>query len=193
MQIDKLHIAEQKLVADKALDMLFPVSPYAIVAGGAPVDWYLGNKARDIDIFINLDNRLSNRDVVMILKRIGFDNVNTIGNEEAENINYTMNPDIDHVYDCKLDDMNIQIIRLKCNTHDIVNKFVFNVNKAWYKNLCMHIEDSCKYGLAKRVIIREGKIYANTLRYRDKIQKKFKGFRYFDSPMDFLNRGLYRE
>lgn len=188
-----MTVENQKIVADKALKMLYPVSPFAIVAGGAPVDWHLGKEARDIDIFINAEQSLSTTKFMDVLKSVGFESVNQIDHEEAENINYTRNPHIKHVYNCKLDGTNIQIVRLKCSTFRIVDTFAFNVNKAWYEHGKITLEKSCKYGLDNKVIVKEGELYASTLRYQSKIQRKFEGFKFFNSSQEFLENQLYKE
>ena len=46
-------IEQQKLVADKVLNQLYLICPEAIVAGGAPRDWYLGKPANDIDVYFS--------------------------------------------------------------------------------------------------------------------------------------------
>ena len=59
--------------------------------------------------------------------------------------------------------------------------FAFNVNKAWYEHGKITLEKSCKYGLDNKVIVKEGELYASTLRYQSKIQRKFEGFKFFNS------------
>jgi hypothetical protein len=45
-------IQEQRVLADSILDKLKVISPYAILAGGAPRDWYLETQANDLDFYL---------------------------------------------------------------------------------------------------------------------------------------------
>ena len=49
-------IESQKLVADKLMAELKQQFGNATVAGGAPRDWYFGETARDIDVYVKLED-----------------------------------------------------------------------------------------------------------------------------------------
>jgi hypothetical protein len=49
-----LNIKKQKEIAKELLDKLEVVDPYVILAGGAPRDWYLGEKANDLDFYVHV-------------------------------------------------------------------------------------------------------------------------------------------
>lgn len=49
-------IQSQKLVADKLMADLKQQFGNATVAGGAPRDWYFGDTARDIDVYVKLED-----------------------------------------------------------------------------------------------------------------------------------------
>ena len=101
---------------------MFLSSSPLLLSLGAP-DWHLGKEVM-IFIFINAEQSLSTTKFMDVLKSVGFESVNQIDHEEAENINYTRTL-IKHVYNCKLDGTNIQIVRLKCSTFRIVDTFCF--------------------------------------------------------------------
>jgi hypothetical protein len=42
----------QKVLADRILSDLKVISPYAVLAGGAPRDWYFGEEAKDLDFYL---------------------------------------------------------------------------------------------------------------------------------------------
>lgn len=44
-------IEKQQEIAQKVMDKLSIIDPYSILAGGAPMDWYLGNPANDLDFY----------------------------------------------------------------------------------------------------------------------------------------------
>lgn len=181
-----MDFKEQMKIADKALDMLYPISPSAIVAGGAPLDWYFEKEARDVDIFISVNPSWKPAELRKALTKVGFSSVEIVGPENTDGLSYMLNPNISTVHNCKLDDLDIQIINLNISTYDIVDKFAFNVNKAWYKKSVV-LEPSCKYGIENKVLIKQGETYADSDAYRTKIRKKFEDFKYFDSNDTFVN------
>lgn len=179
---------KQKEIADKALEMLYPICPNAIVAGGAPRDWFLGNTAKDIDIFITADDRWVNKDVTSVLRYVGFENASPIVPNEVDFLNYTKNPRIKAVYNCKLDSQDIQIIVLFGRTYTIVDTFAFNICKAWYKNGKVNTTPDFNYAVTNKVLIKQGELYASTKAYRDKIIAKFPDYKYYESEYAFLQR-----
>jgi hypothetical protein len=50
-----MNIEDEKLLAKEVLDCLSIICPHAILAGGAPRDWYMGNGCNDFDFYFNLD------------------------------------------------------------------------------------------------------------------------------------------
>jgi tRNA nucleotidyltransferase/poly(A) polymerase len=62
----------QKIVADDVLEKLFSIDPHAIVAGGAPRDWFMGNLASDIDVFFCTRHGISISTVKRQLEHVGF-------------------------------------------------------------------------------------------------------------------------
>ncbi len=179
-------ICKQKDTADKALDLLYSVCPSAIVAGGAPRDWYLGIPAKDIDIFITADNRWTTSEIVEVLSKLGFEKVTPITPKEDGLQNYTMNPHIRFVYNGKLDDELIQVVVLNDSTYKIVDTFAFNVCKVWYKNSKVNTTPDFEYAIFNKVLIKQGELYSSTFLYRDKIIKKFPDYKYYDSEQNYL-------
>jgi hypothetical protein len=50
-----MNIEDEKLLAKEVLDCLSIICPHAILAGGAPRDWYMGETCNDFDFYFNLD------------------------------------------------------------------------------------------------------------------------------------------
>ena len=46
-----MNLLRQKALTREVMETILPISPTAIVAGGAPRDWYFNNQAQDVDIF----------------------------------------------------------------------------------------------------------------------------------------------
>lgn len=46
-------IKMQQAIADTVLQRMLTIDPFAIIAGGAPRDWYLGREAIDLDVYFH--------------------------------------------------------------------------------------------------------------------------------------------
>lgn len=65
-----MSIDEEKELAKEILDTLEIICPHAILAGGAPRDWYMGNKCNDFDFYFNLDPQSTMRSNVTQLNKV---------------------------------------------------------------------------------------------------------------------------
>lgn len=75
----------QKSVAKELLYKISLVDPSAILAGGAVRDWYLGNPAKDLDIYIRCPNHIKLSDKIDMLKKIGLSNAKQLSKNSEEN------------------------------------------------------------------------------------------------------------
>lgn len=66
-------IEQQKALADSILHGLKVISPYAILAGGAPRDWYFNEKASDLDFYLYTSAMTLNAAKKQLAKVLGID------------------------------------------------------------------------------------------------------------------------
>lgn len=182
----KVRIEQQKQVADKVLDMLRFTDPTAIVAGGAPRDWYMGRAAKDIDVFMHTPPRWGHTGTKELLSDLFC--VNVMPMERSEHTeNYSQNPLIERVFDSKIDGEQVQFVCLNKPSFGIVDTFGFNVCKVWYKNSKLRTTKDFVHAVENQVLIETGELYLNSRLYRERIQNKFPTWKYFTSKEQYTN------
>ena len=127
-------IEKQQSIARTILYKLEAADPHAILAGGAPRDWYLGNPCNDLDFYVHWPEttcsweRLRFERLGLEVKRMVYDSV-----DEQEN-NYKKMPDLFRVYEGEQDGVPFQIMVMKTPTFDsVVPMFGSSVCMAWWK------------------------------------------------------------
>lgn len=140
-----MNIEKQKAIADEVLGCLETLCPHTILAGGAPRDWYLGNPANDLDIYIHLPpvNRSDiNRMLLNVLPK-GFEilKINSVEKEFNSDIDehskaYSRMKYLKFILNCSYKGQDIQLMVLK-NYQDlfkVVDDMSCSICKIWYKN-----------------------------------------------------------
>ena len=186
-----MNTCEQMELADSILRKLFPLDPYAIVAGGAPRDWYFGEDAEDIDVFFHDIN--SSTVVREKLKHLGFDVSH--GNEgEFLPPHYKMNPNLKAVFDCVVDGQKVQFLNMNLPTFkSVVPEFPLSICKAWYKNGKLKVDKDFQRGVNHNAIVKTNKLYANENVYLNKIIAKFPEYKYYESWEELAQHLLDKE
>lgn len=165
-------IDAQKAVADKVLQMLFPIDPYAIVAGGAPRDWYMGNAAKDVDVFFNVGRR----PYWVIKKQLEEVGISNFIEKTGEGIpeNYKANPNLRCVFDVTVDGIQVQIMAMECSTFQVVEMFPFSICQVWYKNGKIETDPTFRYTVeTKSILMTQNEVYGAENKYTERLKKKF--------------------
>lgn len=66
-------IYEEKNLASEVLKKFKVIDPAAVIAGGAPRDWYMDNKCNDIDIYLRAPMHKTDYHRKLIFSQFGFD------------------------------------------------------------------------------------------------------------------------
>jgi hypothetical protein len=176
-------IAKQKAVADKILDKLFPIDPFAICAGGAPRDWHFGKPATDIDIFFHTSvDQLTI--VEEMLKHVG---IKLDGVRHAESLPewYKLNPALKCVYECTVDGVSVQLMFMNAKTQDaVVPQFPFSICKAWYKHGKITLDSDFKKCEKHKIVVQTNNLYSDEHKYVQKIKAKFPDYEFFSTWED---------
>ena len=187
-----MNIGQQKRTAKEVLDKVKVLDYRAIIAGGAPRDWYFNNIANDIDIFYyhedgewGLDN--IRRQVGLLKVLVGVDNIDAIGFNSAlgkdkqipedDFNNYLKNPDIVNVFECVIEGVKFQFIQLKKRNVN-VNKFAYNMCQAWSNGEWIETTYMFDLGVKKQLLIETDVLYANTNKFKQKMVAKFPTYDY---------------
>ena len=183
-------IEQQKQSSKVVLDKLRCLDNRAIIAGGAPRDWYFSKLANDIDIFYYheqgkwcLDNIGKQIKILQIL--LGVEDVTVLGfNPDRDNIeptedynNYIKNPDIVNVFECMIDGLKFQFIQLRKQNLN-VSKFAYNMCQAWSDGVNIWTTDLFDVGVKKELLIETGELYSNTNKFKQKMIDKFPNYTY---------------
>lgn len=176
-----MDIEQQKQLADDILLRLLPVDPFAIVAGGASRDWYLGNPANDLDIYLHVGKHYTRDLIHQILEHIGM-NVSKEKTKEDVSDHYEKNCNLEAVYDIGGLDMPVQLMLMSEPTFKcVVPQFPLSLCQAWYKNGKVSVGKDFLISLRHKVLYKTNQVYGDESRYIKKICKRFSDYRYFPS------------
>ncbi len=170
-------IEHQKAVADKILAILQQVDPNAIVAGGAPCDWYFGKTAKDIDVYFD-STEYSHQDISNMIAVAFNDSPNV---KYGENIpeGYTGNPSLQYVMDLCVEGEAVQLMGISgCVLEEAVFKFPVSISQIWYKNGVIVPGLLFDIGCIYAMIFRTGEEYCSKKPYMQKIKDKFPSWRH---------------
>ena len=187
-----MYVGQQKTIAQNVLSKIETIDPYCIIAGGAPRDWYFGNLASDIDIFIN-SSFCTLGAMTKQLKSLGLVESEVVFNCEHKNPLYAKNPNIHRIGEFEKDGVKFQLIYLKSYgkidnpTFKCVKEFPLSICKVWYKHGKIHPTKEFLGSVKFKSIIKTNELYADGDKYITKIVDKFPAFNYYSSYEEFLN------
>lgn len=165
-------------LADYALDKIETIDPNCIVAGGMPRDIDNGKPVSDIDLFFYVDPVLTNNQVYTMLTKLGFE---IITEKAGENIpeQYKMNPKLMSVFETKVEDIPVQLMRMSESTFtSVVEQFPLSICQCYYKNGKIKTHNLYKRCKAKKVIVKTNSIYNSEHAFLQKILTKYNDWEY---------------
>ena len=176
-----MNIETQMKITDEVMAKIYSISPYAIVAGGAPRDWYFGNPANDIDVFLYRPDLVTSWAHEAILENVGL-KVHQLGQNDTNHYLYSKNPKIAKVFECTYKRQRFQFVFMLEKTFtSVVKNFPLNICMAWYKNGEIHTTKDFERAVNHQAIVKVNPLYADGDAYITKIKNKFPGFGYFSS------------
>ena len=178
-------IKKQQAVADRALVMSYLIDPFAIVAGGAPRDWYFNKPAKDIDLFFSVKDHVQIHIINEMLKIAGFEVDSSKAADDLPDW-YNHNPNIRAVFNAQIDDVDVQLILVKDSPFKVVNQFPLSICKAWYKNGQIQTDKDFNITVKHKSIFKTNTLYAQGNAYLKKVLDKFKDFQYYDNLGELL-------
>ncbi len=174
-----LHNELHRNAADKALQMMKTIDTSAIVAGGAPRDWYLGKPASDIDLyFVSKETRF---DFLRLqLEQVGFD-IEEV-NRPVEH--YLSNPDLIYIFESKINQIPLQIMLVRGAALRLIEKFPLSICLIWYKDNETYFTSDFLQTAHSGVITKVNKLYSDGEKYLKKILAKFPEYKYDDGSRE---------
>lgn len=188
---------KQMRVTDRVMSILSDNNVKFKVAGGAPRDWYLGNTAKDVDIFYEKSSvkyNFKNDGLIhcftttegcylneMLKKELSakeFDEIIPSGG-------YDLNPDINAVYDTIIDGVNFQFIEV-FELDDLIKNFSHSISMIEYcGNEGFKPSKLFIASLWNKVIIETGEVYSNGEAYKQRLQEKFPNYKFINKQEAF--------
>ena len=173
-----MNIEYQKTVAKDILAKLQLVDMWAMLAGGACRDWYLGNEASDLDFYVHYSTKYPQWALVEHFSKLVGCELKIVGRSgdkvcpESEVI-YTQDPNIDFVLGGNKDGIDIQIIIINKPYFNVGN-FCFDICQAFTYNVD-EIKTTAKFNKAveHKCIQITGEFYSQKDAYIKKIKSKF--------------------
>lgn len=173
------RIMSQIHAAATCLHMLRHLDPTAIVAGGAPRDWYFGKVASDIDVFFHFRNDIQTSRITRLLEDVGFKLTSTKDGEHLPEI-YKSNPDLRCVYEAELGGEKIQLMLMMQPTFKTIEHFPLNICRVWYRN-GIHTTKEFEKAVEYKAIVKTSQLYNDGDKYIKKIMSKFPEYKYYGS------------
>lgn len=186
-------IAKQKAVADKVLDKLFSIDPFAICAGGAPRDWHFGKPATDLDIFFYTTVEQLTY-VSDMLRHVGIDLVDDGKAGERLPDWYKLNPALRCVYSTVVDGVKVQLMLMNATTYSsVVKHFPFSICKAWYKHGYITLEHEFNVAERHKVVVKCNTVYNDEHKYVQKIKAKFPDWQFCNTWEEAYKHAFYNK
>lgn len=163
----QLTVDEQKKVANDILLKLATIDSNVILAGGAPRDWFFGNPAQDLDIYLHgfgLESQLLD---------LGFD---FAWREFEQLYEYESNPYLIEIYSGMYDGVNVQIMNFNVDISPevVLKTFLLDICRVWYKDREIHTHKHFDESVSHKIIRKVG-LYDNP-HYVGKIVSRFPDF-----------------
>lgn len=173
-----MNIEIQQSIAKDVLSKLQLVDMFAILAGGACRDWYLGKEASDLDFYVHYSTKYPQWALCEHFSKLLECKIEVVG-KKGEKINpesavvYTRDPNIEIVLGGVKDGINVQII-ITSSPYFNVSNFCFDICQAYTTDVD-NIKTTPKFDEAvKHKVIRiTGEFYSQKDAYVKKIKSKF--------------------
>jgi len=138
-----MTVEDQKRIAKDIMDKVKIIDPYAILAGGAPRDWYFGNLCNDLDIYYystgqtisvakgQLECLFPDHSITNLSERYE----NSVVQDEHMSM-YNSMKFIRRVFETTVDGVRVQFIQLSEDRRqfDVVNAMDVSICQCWYNH-----------------------------------------------------------
>jgi len=185
------RIAHQKLVANKVLKKLELLDRYCIVAGGAPRDWYLGNIAKDIDVYLHYPLLIKSQQREDLLNELGLNVQSKCENWEQVAEIYQTNRFITQLYNSDIQGEKVQIMFVSKPTFiSVVDTFPISISKVWYKKEEIGLTPEFETSVKHKILWKTVDSYLEDDKYLTKIKEKFSDYIYVPKEVgvEFMGR-----
>jgi len=135
-----MSLDKQRVLADEILAGLKVISPYAILAGGAPRDWYFAEEAKDLDFYLYSSAITVNAAKKQIAAALGISTDRVVHKAEHETGVYQTMKCLRRIFNVYDYHIPVQIMQL-CDPSDefhVVNAMSTSICRVWYEGGEIH-------------------------------------------------------
>lgn len=185
-------IDHQQAVAKKVFSVIKnKLDQYAIIAGGAPRDWYFGNPCKDVDIFIN-PTKNSGQWLVNFLVNEGCDVTKKVASEDL--LEHYRSEHIRNVIWFSYLGVEFNLIVVTGSTFNIVDTFPISVSKIWISDKRFRYGKSTDFVLSEKYnVMFKTTEDDNRESYIRKMCDKFPEMSYFANKVSALESIITKE
>lgn len=183
-------VEEQKEIADEILSKIFLISPFSMLAGGAPRDWYFNQLANDLDIYYYRPDLNTFWVTEESFRRCGFEVTHVQSPKDRNFIMYNSNPSIEKISKSSYKGIDIHFIQVKEKVNKcVINSFPLNISSIWYEGGQFILTQDFKRAVKHKAIVKINQLYADGDAYIKKILSRFPDFKYY-KDYDELSKKL---
>jgi hypothetical protein len=153
-----IEIEQQKQIADEVLEKIELMCPRAIIAGGAPRDWYFGTPANDIDLYVTTSGDTQGvllSQLSRLFKGSEFDLKFEWSKEKEQErqSTYKVMKTLRRIIDFEYKGVKFQLMEMNTlqDLFGVVDSFSTSICKAWYK--CGQIKRTQDFRLTEKTKI----------------------------------------
>jgi hypothetical protein len=140
MMSNIITIDQQKQIADEVLEKIELICPRAIIAGGAPRDWYFGTPSNDIDLYFSTQGDTQGvllSQLSKLFKGSEFDLKFEWSKEKEEErqCTYKVMKTLRRIIDFEYKGVKFQLMEMNTlqDLFKVVDSFSTSICKVWYK------------------------------------------------------------
>lgn len=172
-----MDVADQKREATELLSKLRLVDPFAMIAGGAPRDWYFNTPAKDLDVYMRLPNHNTIGLVNSLAAMVGITDFFPI--DKIKESTYAELPNLKWVFEGRYNGVQVNLMVMEKGVREeIVKDFDVAICRAWFDGEKCHYHEEFEFCMKTRVcLVHEN--YTGKEAHLRKMAKRFPQFMFY--------------
>lgn len=172
-----LNVQDQKREAADILAKLRMVDPFAMIAGGAPRDWYFNRSANDLDIYLRLPNHNTIGLVLNLAREVGIRNLQALA--KTTETTYAELPNLKWVFEGEYNGIKVNLMVMEKGVREeIIKDFDVAICKAWFDGESCHYHEEFEFCVKTRVCVVHER-YTGRESHVQRMAKRFPQFMFY--------------
>lgn len=172
-----MTVENQKQVASELLSKLKMVDPFAMIAGGAPRDWYFNTVAKDLDVYLRLPNHNTIGLLTSLAEMVGIKDFYPI--DKIKESTYAELPNLKWVFEGRYNGVQVNLMVMEKGVREeIIKDFDVAICRAWFDGIDCHYNEEFEFCVKTRVcLVHEN--YTGKEAHLRKMAKRFPQFMFY--------------